>query len=54
MCCCNGQPVKVKEDGSDLFSGAGVGEQASSSVLNILLFLDDRRREAMNDAIAIV
>ena len=30
------QPVKVLEDWSDVFSGAGTGEEAGGRVLNIL------------------
>ena len=31
-------PVQFLEDRGDVFSGAGVGEQAGSGVLNVLVF----------------
>ena len=30
------EPVEVLEDGGNVFTGAGVGEQTSSTVLNVL------------------
>ena len=32
----DGEPVEVLEDGSDVVSGAGVGEEAGSRVLDML------------------
>ena len=47
-------PVKLTEDGRDVFSGGGVGEQSSSRVLNILQFLKNSGGETIQDAIAVV
>ena len=33
------EPVKLLKDGGDVVSGAGVGEETGSGVLNILQFL---------------
>ena len=48
------KPVKLMEDGRDVFSGGGVGEQSSSRVLNILQFLKNSGGETIQDAIAVV
>ena len=41
------KPVKLTEDGRDVFSGGGVGEQSSSGVLNILQFLKNSGGETI-------
>ena len=51
---CYGKPVKLTEDGRDVFSGGGVGEQSGGGVLNILQFLRNRGGETIQDAIAVV
>ena len=33
------EPVEVLEDGGNVFTGAGVGEQTSSRVLNVMEFI---------------
>jgi len=39
---CDGEPVKVLENGSDVITGAGVGEQQSAACTGVYLgFLDD-------------
>ena len=48
------KPVKLTEDGRDVFSGGSVGEQSSSGVLNILQFLKNSWGETIQDAIAVV
>lgn len=32
----DGEPVKIAEDGGDMFAGAGVREEAGGRVLNVL------------------
>ena len=51
---CYGKPVKLTEDGRNVFSGGGVGEQSGSGVLNILQFLKNSGGETIQDAIAVV
>ena len=48
------KPVKLMEDGCDVFSGGGMGEQSGSGVLNILQFLKTSGGETIQDAIAVV
>lgn len=40
----------MAEERSDVFSGAGVGEQPGSRVENTLWFLEDAARKAIKDA----
>lgn len=49
-----GEPVKLTEDGGDVFSGAGVSEQPGGRVLNILQFLENSGGEAIEDAVTVV
>ena len=49
-----GQPVEVVEDWSDVVSGAGVGEETSSRVLDMLEFVKDFGGGAMEDAVAVI
>lgn len=50
----NGKPVKLTEDGGDVFSGGGSSEQSGSRVLNILQLLENRGGEAIQDAVTVV
>lgn len=50
----NREPVELLEDGGDVFSGAGVGEEAGSRVLNVLQFLEMSGRKSIEKAIAII
>lgn len=46
--------MKLLEDGGDVFSGAGVGEEAGSRILDVLQLLEMRRRKTIEEAIAVV
>ena len=48
------KPMKLTEDGSNVFSGGGVSKQSGSRVLYILQFLKNSGGEAIQNAIAIV
>ena len=50
----DGEPVEFLEDGGDVVTGAGVGEQAGSRVLDKLKFIEEFGRCAKEDAVAVV
>ena len=49
-----GEPVKLTEDGCDVFSGSGVSEESGGRVLNILQFVEGGGGEAIQNAIAVI
>ena len=50
----DGKPVEFLEDVGDVVTGADVGEQAGSRVLDVLKFIEDFGRCAEEDAGAVV
>ena len=50
----DGQPVEIMEDGGDVLSGAGAGEEAGGRILYILKFLEGFGGDALEYAVAII
>ena len=50
----DGEPVEFLEDGGDVVTGAGVGEQAGSGVLDVLKITKEFGWCAKEDAVAVV
>ena len=51
---CNREPVEVPEDRSDVVTGAGVSEEASSRVLDVLEFIEEFGGCSIQDAVAVI
>ena len=50
----DGEPVESGENGGDVFTGPGVSEEASSSVLDHLESMEGMRGDASEEGVAVI